>query len=71
MTEIYVIQKPEADHLPKEEAEAGPSGATDKAKEREKKFDEEGGDQPQAPSQRAVDRELQKIEEGKKRDHLR
>jgi hypothetical protein len=61
MAEIHVLEKPEADNPPKEEPEAGPSGATDKMKEREKKFDEEGGDQPQAPSQRAVDKELQKI----------
>jgi hypothetical protein len=40
----------------------GPSGATDQTKERVKKFDEEGGDQPQAPSQRAVEEELRRIE---------
>jgi hypothetical protein len=39
---------------------AGPSGATDETREREKKFDEEGGAQPQAPSQHAVDEELQR-----------
>jgi hypothetical protein len=40
---------------------ANPSGATDKTKERERKFDEEGGDQPQARSQREVDAELEKV----------
>jgi hypothetical protein len=40
---------------------AGPSGSTETLKEREKKFDEEGGDQPQAPSQQAVDDELSKV----------
>ena len=44
-----------------QEMRTSPSGATDKTKEREKKFDEEGGDQPQAPSQKAVDEELHKI----------
>ena len=41
-------------------AKGHPSGATDKTFERETKFDDEGGDQPQAPSQRAVDKELDK-----------
>jgi len=41
---------------------SGPSGATDRAVERAKKFDDEGGDQPQAPSQAAVDRELQQVQ---------
>jgi hypothetical protein len=40
---------------------AGPSGATDKTVEREEKFDEEGGDQPQAKSQHEADRELSKL----------
>ena len=47
----------------KEKPTTSPSGATDKTIEREKKFDEEGGDQPQAPSQRAVDDELRHIHE--------
>ena len=37
---------------------AGPSGATAKLEERESKFDEEGGDQPQAASQRESDEAL-------------
>jgi hypothetical protein len=37
---------------------AGPSGATAKLEERENKFDEEGGDQPQAASQRESDEAL-------------
>jgi hypothetical protein len=69
MAETYLLEKPEGDNLPKEEPEAGPSGATDKTKEREKKFDEEGGDQPQAPSQSAVDRELQRVQEERKQGH--
>jgi hypothetical protein len=69
MGEIHILGKPKADNPPKEEPGAGPSGSTDKTKEREKKFDEEGGDQPQAPSQSAVDRELQKIEEDRKQGH--
>jgi hypothetical protein len=40
MAEKHVLEKPKADSSPKEEPEAGPSGATDKTKEREKKFDE-------------------------------
>jgi hypothetical protein len=46
----------------KENDESSPSGATDRAAERTKKFDEEGGDQPQAPSQAAVDRELRQVQ---------
>ena len=41
---------------------SGPSGSTDRAAERAKKFDEEGGDQPQAPSEAAVHRELQQVQ---------
>lgn len=41
---------------------SGPSGATDRVVEREQKFDEEGGDQPQARSQAAVDRELRQAQ---------
>jgi hypothetical protein len=37
---------------------SGPSGATTKHEERENKFDEEGGDQPQAASQRESDQAL-------------
>ncbi len=37
---------------------ASPSGATDQTKERVQKFDEEGGDQPQAPSEQDADKEL-------------
>jgi hypothetical protein len=37
---------------------SGPSGATTKLEERENKFDEEGGDQPQASSQRESDEAL-------------
>ena len=37
---------------------SGPSGATTKNEERETKFDEEGGDQPQAASQRESDEAL-------------
>ncbi len=43
-----------------QQPKTSPSGATDKTVEREKKFDEEGGAQPQAPSQQAVDEELEK-----------
>ena len=39
---------------------SGPSGATVKTEERENKFDEEGGDQPQAASQREADEALEK-----------
>ena len=37
---------------------SGPSGATTQPEERENKFDEEGGDQPQAASQRESDQAL-------------
>ncbi len=37
---------------------AGPSGATDKTTERESKFDEEGGAQPQAESEGIADKLL-------------
>ena len=37
---------------------SGPSGGTTKLEERETKFDEEGGDQPQAASQRESDEAL-------------
>jgi hypothetical protein len=47
---------------------AGPSGATDQTRERVHKFDEEGGDQPQAKSERAVEQELRHIHEGDKAD---
>jgi len=47
---------------------SGPSGASDRPAEREKKFDEEGGDQPQAPSQQAVDKELQQVQEEKRQE---
>jgi len=40
---------------------SGPSGATTKHEEREAKFDEEGGDQPQAVSQRESDEALNAI----------
>ena len=46
----------------KEDDASSPSGATDRAAERTKKFDEEGGDQPQAPSQAAVDREMRQVQ---------
>lgn len=39
---------------------SGPSGATVKTEERENKFDEEGGDQPQAASQREAEEALEK-----------
>ena len=45
-----------------EDVASGPAGATDKVAERATKFDEEGGDQPQAPSQAAVERELQQVQ---------
>ena len=41
---------------------SGPSGATTKLEERENKFDEEGGDQPQAASQRESDEALNTIQ---------
>jgi hypothetical protein len=44
-----------------EPPKASPSGATDKTTERKEKFDEEGGDQPQAPSQHAADQELRDL----------
>ena len=44
-----------------EEPKAGPSGATDKTIEREKKFDEEGGGQPQAASQHEADEALKEL----------
>lgn len=49
----------EDDEAPK----AGPSGATDALPERAKKFDEEGGDQPQAKSEEEVAEELRKARE--------
>jgi hypothetical protein len=48
-------------------ANAGPSGATDKLQERETKFDEEGGDQPQAKSEHEVADELRKAREGEEK----
>ena len=48
---------------------SGPSGATDKPVEREGKFDEEGGDQPQAASQHDVDEELRKLDQSQGPDH--
>lgn len=59
--QMWASQEPE---VPK----AGPSGATDRSVEREKKFDEEGGDQPQAPSQGAVDKELGEVLAEKRRE---
>lgn len=50
---------------------AHPSGATDKTVEREKKFDEEGGAQPQAPSQRQADEELRNVDQSQKQDGAR
>ena len=47
-----------------------PSGATDREPERAEKFDEEGGDQPQAPSQRAVEAELEKAKQSQAESHL-
>jgi hypothetical protein len=47
---------PNDEEVPK----AGPSGATDKLTERVTKFDEEGGDQPQAKSEKHVEEELAK-----------
>jgi len=41
--------------------QSGPSGATTKLEERERKFDEEGGAQPQAASQRESDEALSAV----------
>ncbi len=52
--------------IPYEENEvpkAGPSGATDRQAERVKKFEEEGGDQPQARSEKQAEEELEKARE--------
>ena len=48
---------PNDEEVPK----VGPSGATDKLTERVTKFDEEGGDQPQAKSEKQVEEELVKV----------
>ena len=49
---------------------AGPSGATDAQTERVEKFDEEGGDQPQAKSEKQVEEELAKARgESEHTDH--
>ena len=49
-----IVEKEKSEQLKK----SGPSGATTKHEERESKFDEEGGDQPQASSQRESDEAL-------------
>jgi hypothetical protein len=49
---------------------SSPSGATDREPERAKKFDEEGGDQPQAPSERAVEAELEKAKQSQTQSPL-
>lgn len=49
---------------------SSPSGGTDREPERVKKFDEEGGDQPQAPSERAVEAELEKAKQSQTESHL-
>jgi hypothetical protein len=49
----------------KENPPSSPSGATDHTTERVKKFDEEGGDQAQAPTQQAVDDELARARQAK------
>lgn len=41
-----------------EKTKSGPSGATDKTSERETKFDDEGGAQPQAESEDVADKLL-------------
>ncbi len=41
-----------------DKTKSGPSGATDKLPERESKFDEEGGAQPQAESEGIADKLL-------------
>lgn len=51
----------------RERPHTSPSGSTDATKEREQKFDEEGGDQPQARSEEEVDNELVKSREPGKR----
>jgi hypothetical protein len=65
-SQIHILETPRRNDQQEETQEApaaGPSGLTDKTKEREEKFDEEGGDQPQAPSEQAVEKELEKIRE--------
>ena len=49
-----IVEKEKLEQIKK----SGPSGATTKPEERESKFDEEGGDQPQAASQRESDEAL-------------
>src|ERR1044072_4872306 len=49
-----IVEKEKLEQIKK----SGPSGATTKQEERENKFDEEGGDQPQAASQRESDEAL-------------
>jgi hypothetical protein len=63
MPNLHLDDKTATADAPTQDPKTGPSGSTDKTREREKKFDEEGGDQPQAPSESAVERELRKIHE--------
>ena len=57
MAEPNPTRKVEKEKL-EQSKKSGPSGATVKTEERENKFDEEGGDQPQAASQREADEAL-------------
>jgi hypothetical protein len=61
MANSPILERLKASHPQrKDEPKAGPSGATDNTQEREKKFDEEGGAQPHAKSEREISEELKK-----------
>ena len=57
MSELKPSKTTEKEKL-EQSQKSGPSGATTKHEERENKFDEEGGDQPQSASQRESDQAL-------------
>jgi hypothetical protein len=64
------MTNPNDKRTPEPTKPSSPSGATDREPERVKKFDEEGGDQPQAPSERAVEAELEKAKQSQTQSPL-
>jgi len=63
MAELKPSKMTEKENL-EQSRKSGPSGATTKQEERENKFDEEGGDQPQAASQHESDEALNATQAG-------
>ena len=61
MAETVIADSKIAEDESDKRRKASPSGATDNFAERKKKFDDEGGDQPQAASEDAVAEELRNL----------